>query len=101
MTILHVIKDVILWMGISIISYGALKAFVHYILFVLKKTNASINDIRQELGTAIILGLEFTVGSDVIETITNPSYYEVGILVILVAIRIILGYFLQQELQEN
>ena len=59
-----------------------------------------VNRIRLELGHGIILGLEFIVAADIIESIAKPNYYDIGMLAILVLIRTFLNYFLNMELQE-
>ena len=57
------------------------------------------DEIRRALGLGIIIGLEFILAGDVIATLLLPDYYNLGLLAILVFIRTILNYFLEQELQ--
>ncbi len=40
------------------------------------------------------------IGADIIESMAKPTYYDVGILGILVVIRTFLSYFLGKELAE-
>lgn len=55
--------------------------------------------IRFQLGSSVILGLEFMVGADIIGSLVNPNYYNMGILAIVVIIRTILSYFISLELE--
>ncbi len=85
--------------GIIIIFFSALKSLYLFIKGFL--TNSlHINAIRSRFGYTILLALEFIIAADVISSIIKPSYYEVGILAILVVIRTVLGYFLNKELQD-
>ncbi len=86
-------------LGSGIIAYAALKAA--YLFCVGIFTNKlDITRLRLELGYGIILGLEFMIGADIIESMAQPTYYDLGILAILVVIRTFLSYFLGKELEE-
>ena len=89
--ILLLFKQTLSFIGASIIFFGALSAlyqFASQFLFKRAKTNLmSLDFFRLMVGRSIVLGLEFIVAADVIETTTVPDYYSVGILSILVVIR--------------
>jgi uncharacterized membrane protein len=53
---------------------------------------------RLGLTRSIVLGLEFIIAADVIQTTTAPTYYDVGILASLALIRSFLNYFLNKDL---
>lgn len=59
------------------------------------------NEIRQELGCYLLLGLEVLIAADVIETITNPVLSEMAILASIVFIRTFIGYFLEREIKSD
>jgi len=61
--------------------------------------NVDTNAIRLQFGNSIILGLEFMVGADIVGSLVEPDYYNLGLLGILVLIRTILSYFLNIELE--
>lgn len=85
--------------GVIAITSGTL--YTLYIFFQQLRhepEKASLDFIRFNVGHSIVLGLEFFVGGDIIRTVITPDYYEIGILAILVIIRTILTYFLNQEL---
>lgn len=99
-----VYKDLLLYtdkllslLGSLVIVYAAVKAIVMFIRGILAD-NLSINKLRLELGYGIILGLEFMIGADIIESMARPTYYDIGILAALVFIRTFLSYFLGKEL---
>jgi uncharacterized membrane protein len=54
---------------------------------------------RQQVGKAILLGLEFLVAGDIIRTVAvAPTFSGVGVLAILVAVRTFLSFTLDVEL---
>jgi uncharacterized membrane protein len=54
---------------------------------------------RQQVGKAILLGLEFLVAGDIIRTVAvAPTFAGVGVLGILVAVRTFLSFTLDVEL---
>lgn len=54
--------------------------------------------VRQQLGSSLLLGLEFLIAADVIRTVVQPTLEEVGILGGIVAIRTVISYFLHKEM---
>lgn len=96
--ILVYIHEFIACVGVLVIAYGVLQAFVQ-LAFMLLRGKQYENQIRLQLGKNLVLGLEFMIGADIISFLFTPTYYNVGLLVIIVALRTLLSYFLQQELQ--
>lgn len=47
----------------------------------------------------LLLGLEFMVAADIIETVFKPSLEHLGVLGGIVIIRTVLNYFLNMELE--
>ena len=55
---------------------------------------------RQQVGKAILLGLEFLVAADIIRTVAvSPSFRGVGVLAVVVAVRTFLSFTLDLELE--
>ena len=75
--------------------YAIFQFFIRLFNHPKKDQFLTLDLIRLDLGRTIVLGLEFIVASDVIETTTTPDYYALGILSILVVIRTFLSYFLK------
>ena len=57
--------------------------------------------LRHQLGSYLLLGLEFLIAADIIRTITDPTLQEMAILGGSVAIRTVLSYVLDQEMAES
>lgn len=93
------IRAVIALMGVAVISLGSLKAFYNFIFNKGITETVQSNHIRLRLGYLILLGLEFIIGADIIESIIKPDYYSLGLLAILVIVRTVLSYFLNKELE--
>jgi uncharacterized membrane protein len=91
------IREAIAVIGVVVISVGALRSI--YQLFLLVTEDAfDANYIRLQFGNSVILGLEFMVGADIVGSLVQPDYYNLGLLAILVLVRTILSYFLNLEL---
>lgn len=55
---------------------------------------------RQQVGKAVLLGLEFLVSADIIRTVAvAPSFRGVGVLAVIVAVRTFLSFTLDVELE--
>lgn len=56
--------------------------------------------IRLHLGFYLLLGLEFLIAVDILETLMNPDWKDLGILAGLVVLRTVMGYSLHWEMKE-
>ncbi|MCX7120312.1 MAG: DUF1622 domain-containing protein [Gammaproteobacteria bacterium] len=88
--------------GAFTILIGAAIAIYRYVLyrFINSAMEANLNNIRLDLARTIILGLEFFIASDVIETTITPDFQALGILCVLVIIRTILNFSLHKEIKD-
>lgn len=91
------IKEFIATIGVLVILTGAVRGLYQLIMAIARQAYSS-NYIRLQFGNAVILGLEFMVGADIVGSLVKPDYYNLGLLAILVVIRTILSYFLNLEL---
>ena len=57
--------------------------------------------VRYNLGYHLLIALEFLIAADIIRTVIKPTLEELGILGAIVAIRVVLSYFLHRELGHN
>lgn len=57
-------------------------------------------NLRADLGTYLLLGLEFLIASDILKTVLEPSLNELAILGGVVILRTILSIFLNKEIKE-
>ena len=79
--------------GVGVITLGSVLACGRF-AFIHKgfELTARYHSLRQELGGAIVLGLEFLVAADIIRTVTiDPSLQGVAILALIVLIRTFLS----------
>lgn len=104
-TMLELALPVLKALGALIIFWGVICAAVRLVGMEIKllrgqdyKQDAAL--IRQHLGYYLLLGLEFLIALDVIETLLHPDWKELGILAGLVVLRTIMGFSLQREMGE-
>lgn len=85
--------------GILIIVVGAVAASVRFVVGSRGGRTAEAYPLyRQNLGRAILLGLEFLVAGDIIRTVAiSPTFNSVGVLGVIVVIRTFLSIALQVE----
>ena len=87
--------------GVAIIVIGSLVATVFFVLEAVRRHKLidAYRSYRQSLGRAILLGLEFLVGADIIRTVAiDPTFKSAGILAIIVGIRTVLSMSLELEI---
>ncbi len=83
--------------GVVIVVAGALFATGR---FCIRRAGDSYRQYRQDLGRAILLGLEFLVAGDIIRTVVvAPTLENVLILGLIVLIRTFLSFSLQLEIE--
>lgn len=86
--------------GTAIIIYAGLKATVQVFLSEALRKPYRLQEVRNELTTKILFGLEFYIVVAVLATLRNPSRQDLIVLGTVILIRTILGYFLSKELKE-
>jgi uncharacterized membrane protein len=87
--------------GVLVIVAGLLVATCAFVLALKDRARAQVayRVYRQQVGKAILLGLEFLVAGDIIRTVAvSPTFAGVGVLAILVAVRTFLSFTLDVEL---
>ena len=85
--------------GVGVIAFGALVVVIRLVAGGFRALKAPYRELRQELGSAIVLGLEFLVAGDIIRTVAvNPSLQSVAVLGLIVLIRTFLSMTLQLEI---
>jgi uncharacterized membrane protein len=87
--------------GVAVIVVGLLVATAAFAVALKDRDRAqfSYRVYRQQVGKAILLGLEFLVAADIIRTVAvAPTFAGVGVLAILVVVRTFLSFTLDVEL---
>ena len=97
-----VIKLIISVFGTLAILIGAMIAICRYCFYRITAftQTVNLNTIRLDLARTIVLGLEFFIASDVIETTIAPDFQSLGILGLLVIIRTVLNFSLHKEIKD-
>lgn len=86
--------------GVSIIVIGALLSLGRFLLKKQGTDFRSFQKIREELGRAILLGLEFLVAADIILTVVYDATLEnIANLGLIVLIRTFLSFALEIEIE--
>lgn len=89
------------FIGILIITGFALYVLVHAAWSLIKRVESGeiLETVRQRFGRGILLGLEFFVAADIIETVAvDLSLETVSTLGLIVLIRTFLSFMLEVEL---
>ncbi len=92
--------------GVLIIVWGVIKGLIGFLSmeYNLSKgldETTEIGVLRRNLGSYLLLGLEFLIAADIVYTILEPNMDEVIILAFIVAIRTVLTYSLDKEVSEG
>ena len=97
---IELIAKIIESVGAFIIAAGILFFILRFLIYLLLNRIKPFTELRQELGKAILLGLEILVAADIIATVTlKPTMNSVLILSVIVLIRTFLSFSLQMELE--
>lgn len=88
-------------LGVALIALGLVIAASRYLSAYFGSTEIdSFRRLRQDIGRAILLGLEVLVAADIIRTVAvTPTLTSVAVLAGIVAIRTILSFSLQLEVE--
>jgi uncharacterized membrane protein len=94
------VVKVIEGVGAGIMVVGGLFALGRYAQRVIAHAPEPYRELRENLGRAILLGLEVLIIADIIRTIVvDQSLESVAILGLIVAIRIVLSFSLDVEIE--
>jgi uncharacterized membrane protein len=88
--------------GIGIMVVGAAAALLLFVKGLLGRTEneRAVGDFRTNLGRSILLGLEFLVAADIINTVAiEPTLDSLAVLAGIVLIRTFLSFSLEVEIE--
>ena len=88
--------------GIAIIVTGAVGALVRFLATAARRSSqdGNVAAFRSNLGRAILLGLEFLVAADIINTVAvQPTLGSLAVLAGIVLIRTFLSFSLEVEIE--
>jgi uncharacterized membrane protein len=97
-SVLNYVAFAIGLIGILVITLGALSGFW---AFIIRKT---FWQVRVILVKHILLGLDFLIGRDIIETVVLKSdralWIDLAALVLIIAIRVVFSLFAEKEMEQ-
>ncbi len=103
MQILQYIALTIGVVGAGVIIWGVMMAVIEFVRLEHKRFRGenicrSRELLRNHLGSYLLLGIEFLIAADIIHSIMSPNLEAILLLGVVVAIRTVIGYFLDKEL---
>lgn len=106
MKILHNLYLGIGIIGVAVITWGVILVFVRLLWTEFSRLKGKRickhrEALRHQLGSYLILGLEFLIAADIISTITHPTLREIAVLAGIVVIRTVISYFLDREMADS
>lgn len=93
-------------LGVFVIVFGVLSGVVRFVRAELSAARGLAVDearkqLRHVLGYYLLLGLEFLIAADIIDTLMKPSPQELLVLCAIVAIRTVISFSLNGELKAD
>ena len=91
--------------GIIIVLIGAIKFVVHAVPIEIKRLRGiacarELRHLRLQLGSYIVLAIEFMIVSDIINTVLTKTMEDLYYLIGLIIARTAISFFLGKELNE-
>ena len=102
MDAIHWIGRGIEWVGIAIMVVGAAAYLLAFLRAMARHgdKDAAVGEFRSDLGRSILLGLEFLVAADIINTVAvEPTLESLAVLAGIVLIRTFLSFSLEVEIE--
>ena len=97
-TLITLVIDAAAGLVIGISAILALVSFLKHLKMKKEDLTMYWGTIRERLARGLLLALDLEIGSDILKTILVPSFTELIILAVVVAIRIILSWSLSKEI---
>lgn len=103
--ILHLVSQIIAIIGVAVIVRGVLLITYRLVRLEFKRIKQKYifkerEVLRHQLGSHLLLGLEFMIAADIIGTIANPTLNDMALLGSIVVIRTLISHSLQREVDE-
>lgn len=85
-----------------IIGAAAIQATIRaaYCFVTATAGHQNVEEVRLQLGRWLALGLEFELAADILRTAVAPTWTEIGQLGAIIALRTLLNFFLQMEIDK-
>jgi len=101
--ILHEISVGIGIVGVAVIIWGVVLTLVRVIILEASRIRKKSiyyerESLRHQLGSYLLLGIEFLIAADIIGTVTHPTLEDMAVLASIVVIRTLISFFLDREI---
>ena len=100
--IAHIVAKIVELFGIGIIAVGAFGTLAIFLIAFARRADrdVAVANFRSSLGRAILLGLEFLVAADIINTVAvTPTLLSIAVLAGIIIIRTFLSFSLEVEIE--
>ena len=89
-------------MAAVVVGYGAISAFYQVVTRLMIRRMASVEyeRIRIGLARALVLGLEFELGADLLKAAISPTWSSIGIVAAIVVLRSSLNFMLEKDITQ-
>jgi uncharacterized membrane protein len=93
-------------LGVLVIVFGVLSGLARFVRAEFSAARGLVMDeerkkLRHVLGYYLLLGLEFLIAADIIDTLVKPSVQDLAVLGAIVLIRTTISYSLNAELKSE
>ena len=90
------------FMAAVVVGYGAFAAFYQVVarLMIRRMPSLEYEKIRIGLARALVLGLEFELGADLLKTAISPTWSSIGIVAAIVVLRSSLNFMLEKDITQ-
>jgi uncharacterized membrane protein len=85
--------------GALVIVIEVARTIIRYLVSCFRPDCNVLSPLRIRLGQAMVMGIEFQVAADILRTAMAPTWNDILLLAALIAIRTVLNYLLERELQ--
>jgi uncharacterized membrane protein len=106
MDYLHHVSTAIGAIGVVVIAFGVVGGLARFVRTELlaargRNVDEERKRLRHLLGYYLLLGLEFLIAADIIDTLLKPSAEDLLVLGAIIIIRTVISYSLNAELKPN
>lgn len=89
--------------AVVVVAWGSIEAAVGCIALVARRQtgHGARKEVWRRFGVWLLLGLEFELAADIIQTVISPEWIDIAKLGAIAVIRTFLNYFLEQDLDAS
>jgi uncharacterized membrane protein len=87
--------------AVLLVTWGCLEAAFGSIALIVRRQagHGARKIVWRRLGTWLLLGLEFELAADIVESVISPEWIDIAQLGAIAVIRTFLNYFLEKDLE--